>query len=172
MCPDINMPDRTSPNTSWAWLLSQSASACLTGASCWMNDEAHHVSTCTSCSGPRVAASDILKKQEGVMWLHVSQGPHWTCWCPSSSLPLSVSWIVEVWIVVHADYQLFIHSVILIECVDSCWSHDICPSVHPALMLPWRVLSFFPPELFCSISWELFLIWFEVKGLGFPMCRF
>jgi len=36
---------------------------------------------------------------------------------PPPSLYLLLSWILEVWIVVHAYYSLFIHSVRLIECV-------------------------------------------------------
>jgi len=39
---------------------------------------------------------------------------------------------MEVWIVVHDYYQLFVHSVILIECVLTL----MIPSVHMASIIP------------------------------------
>jgi len=89
---------------------------------------------------------------------------------PSPSLPPSAWWIVEVWIVEYVDYQLFIHSVILIECVLTL----ICPSSHmtsivlsilerdPPLFSPEGFLPFFP----WRVVWEFFLIRCEVKGQG------
>jgi len=75
------------------------------------------------------------------------------CWGSAhSSLPPSAWWIMEVWIVVHAYYQLFIHSVMFIEWVLTL----ICSSGHmtsivlsilerdPPLLLSWRFLTFFP----------------------------
>jgi len=87
----------------------------------------------------------------------------------SSSLPPSAWWIMEVWIVVHADYQLFIHSVIFIECVFnsnvSLWSHDIyctCPSWRGILLCcsPEGFFTFFPVKgLFGSFSWSDVRFW-------------
>jgi len=95
-----------------------------------------------------------------------------------SSLPPSVSWIAEVWIVVHADYELFIISVIFIEYVVTlyrCSSVHMTSvaSVHPGrgILLccsPEGFFPFLPVKVFCSISWELFLIRCEVLGQG---CR-
>jgi len=80
--------------------------------------------------------------------------------------------------VVHADYQLFIHSVILIECVvtlmiPSGLMTSILLSIlerDPPLLLGLGLLHFFPVKVFFSISWEFFLIRCEVKGQGCRMC--
>jgi len=67
----------------------------------------------------------------------------WPCWCPahSSSLPPSAWWITEVRIVVHADYQLFIHwhSGHMTSIVLSILERD------PPLLLSWRFLPFICP---------------------------
>jgi len=80
-----------------------------------------------------------------------------------SSLPPSAWWIVEVRIVEYADYQLFTHSVIFIDCdltlmIPSGHMTSILLSIlerDPPLLLSWRFLHFFPPEgLFGSCSWS------------------
>jgi len=105
-----------------------------------------------------------------VHWTWLGLMP-WRCWCPahSSSLPPSAWWIMEVWIVVHAYHQLFIHSVIFIKCVLTL----MIPSGHMASILP-SILERDPPLL---LSWrlffifgEFFLIRCEVKGQGCRMC--
>jgi len=109
-------------------------------------------------------------------WLGLMQRP---CWCPahSSSLPPSAWRIMEVWIVVHAYYQLFIHSVLLIECVvtlmpPSGHMTSILPSIlerdPPAA--PEGFFTFVPVNFFVPSFWEFFLIRCEVKGQGCRMC--
>jgi len=106
----------------------------------------------------------------------------WHCWCPahSSSLPPSVSWLMEVWIVVHAYYQLFIlchtHWMCLCNSVMLHSGHmtSILLSIlerDPPLLLSWRFLPFFP----CKRFFSYFLgvvpdpLW-KVKGQGCRMC--
>jgi len=97
----------------------------------------------------------------------------WPCWCSahSSSLPPSAWWIMEVWIVIHDYYQLFIHSVISIECVLTL----ICPSVHMASVAPVHPgersssVALLKVSSLCSpwrVVWEFFLIRCEVLGQG------
>jgi len=88
----------------------------------------------------------------------------------TSSLPPSAWCIMEVWVVVHADYQLFIHSVILIECVLT----RMCPSGHMTSIVlsilerdpPLALLKGSSPFSPWRVIWEFFLIWCEVKGQG------
>jgi len=92
------------------------------------------------------------------LWLHVSLGPLHLAGSDAMALlmlrPLllstSIWWITEVWMVVHAYYQLFIHSYslnVLLLCNDSFWSHGIywfCPS--------WRgILLCCSPEGFFTV---------------------
>jgi len=89
--------------------------------------------------------------------------------------PPSAWWITEVWIVVRADYQLFIHSVIFIECVMITSVLMTCiASVHPgegsssvallkgsSLFSLWKVFLLF----LGTSSWSD-----EVKGQGCRVC--
>jgi len=99
---------------------------------------------------------------------------------PTPPLPPSAWWITEVWIVVHAYYQLFIHCHIHWM---GCYS-VMLPSVHMASIAsvhpgrrillccsPEGFFPFFPRESFFSISWEFFLIRCEVLGQGCHMCK-
>jgi len=98
------------------------------------------------------------------------------CWdsAHSSTLLPSAWWIVEVSIVEYASYQLFIHSVIFIDCVvpvfwfvynDSFSTHGIyytCPSWRGILLCcsPEGFFPFFPREgLFGSFSWSDVRFW-------------
>jgi len=99
----------------------------------------------------------VLHLPPTVQWHASCLLPTMPCWCSahSSSLPPSAWWIMEVWIVVHAYYQLFIlchtHWMYLNSNVSFC-TYDIycfCPSRkrNPPLLLSWRFLHFiFPRE--------------------------
>jgi len=99
---------------------------------------------------------------------------------PSSSLPPSVSWVVEVWIVVHAYYELLRHCHIHSVCCNSVMIPSVhmthIASVHPGrgILLCCSPEGFFPfffrHFLFLLFFGEFLLTRCEVLGQGWRMC--
>jgi len=98
-----------------------------------------------------------------------------------SSLPPSVPWIVQVMIVVHAYYELFIHCHINLMCLCNSVMLFICPHAIYCFCPSWRGIllccspeGVFPFFLFERVLFFIFgefiLIRCEVLGQGCRMC--